>query len=199
MVLVRWLLLLPMTPTICCVPASTPAFTISMWTRDQTRLRVPGQAQVELVAWTLKLWRASDGPEESGMTRYPDLWLSEQYHCMWTLLFVFVFYNFTYFYRHLCWTRLPYSEEWQRRLVGRETGDNDMNGGCLFLSSRATRMPIMAAPLGDLFCMDCCLLGPTWKTIKRSSVFLFIHYFSLLELLRCSIHMWWFYWWCWIH
>lgn len=211
MVLVRWLLLLPVTPTVCCVPASTPAFTISMWTRDQTRLRALGQAQVELVAWTLKLWHASDGPEESGMTRYPDLWLSEQYHYMWTLLFVFVFYNFTYFYRHLCWTRLPYNEEWQRRLLRKETGDSEMNGGCLFLSSRATRMHIMAAPVGDSFESHHTLLGettntemhllgllPSWTNLKNLG-FLFIHYFSLLELPRCSIHTWWLHWWCWIH
>ena len=117
-------------------------------------------------------------------------------------LFCF-FYNFTYLYRHLCWTRLPYNEEWQRRLMRKATGDNEMNGGCLFLSSTATRMLIMAAHLGDSLESHHALLVettntkmhllgllPSWTNLKNLG-FLFIHYFSLLELPRCSVHMWW--------
>ena len=57
------------------------------------------------------------------------------------------FYNFSYLYRHFCFTRLPYSEEWQRSV--REGGDeNDMHGGCFFCPTEPLGCP--SHLLGDV-------------------------------------------------
>lgn len=144
MVLVHWFLSLPMTPPVCCVPASTLASTISKWARGQTKLRVLGRAQVELVAWILKLWHAS----ESGVTRIHDLWtvtqpaVSLDMDVMSDLFGLFFFYKFAYFALLDC----QYSEEWQRRSMIKGIADKDVDGWCSFCPAEP---PIIAAPLGD--------------------------------------------------
>lgn len=149
MALVHWLLWLPPTPPVCSVPVSTTASTKFRWARDQTRLRALGQVQVALVAWTLKLWRASDSPDEPGVS-WPDLWTSTSTVSSMTgcgRFFVYLFfYKFTYF----CFTRLPYNKERQKWLVRIKWWDNNDVHFTKYapLCSRATWMCIISLSLG---------------------------------------------------